>query len=110
MSTTLGAPSPAVSRARALAAIAIPLGPAPSTASVGMIARITSPRACVPNMGLNMRWPGRKSMEGHPTEGESMKTKAAVVYEPGKRIEIEELELDKPQAGEVLIRYLYAGL
>ncbi len=39
-----------------------------------------------------------------------MKTKAAVVYEPGKRIEIEELELDQPQAGEVLIRYLYAGL
>ena len=27
-----------------------------------------------------------------------MKTKAAVVYEPGKRIEIEELDLDRPQA------------
>jgi alcohol dehydrogenase (nicotinoprotein) len=39
-----------------------------------------------------------------------MKTKAAVVYEPGKRIEIEELDLDRPQDGEVLIRYLYAGL
>ena len=39
-----------------------------------------------------------------------MKTKAAVVYEPGKRIEIEELDLDGPQDGEVLIRYLYAGL
>jgi alcohol dehydrogenase (nicotinoprotein) len=39
-----------------------------------------------------------------------MKTQAAVVYEPGKRIEIEELDLDKPQAGEVLIRYTYAGL
>ena len=39
-----------------------------------------------------------------------MKTKAAVVYEPGKRIEIEELDLDGPQAGEVLIRYTYAGL
>ncbi|HEY2279857.1 MAG TPA: NDMA-dependent alcohol dehydrogenase [Streptosporangiaceae bacterium] len=39
-----------------------------------------------------------------------MKTQAAVVYEPGKRIEIEELELDKPQSGEVLIRYTYAGL
>jgi len=39
-----------------------------------------------------------------------MKTKAAVVYEPGKRIEIEELDLDRPQEGEVLIRYLYAGL
>ncbi|WP_028474578.1 NDMA-dependent alcohol dehydrogenase [Nocardioides alkalitolerans] len=39
-----------------------------------------------------------------------MKTQAAVVYEPGKRIEIEELELSKPQEGEVLIRYTYAGL
>jgi alcohol dehydrogenase (nicotinoprotein) len=39
-----------------------------------------------------------------------MKTKAAVVYEPGKRIEIEELELDKPREGEVLIRYTHAGL
>ena len=39
-----------------------------------------------------------------------MKTKAAVVYESGKPIEIEELELDGPRDGEVLIRYLYAGL
>ena len=39
-----------------------------------------------------------------------MKTRAAVVYEAGKPIEIEELELDKPQDGEVLIRYTHAGL
>src|SRR5215471_21863008 len=39
-----------------------------------------------------------------------MKTKAAVVYEPGKRIEVEELDLDGPRDGEVLIRYTYAGL
>ena len=39
-----------------------------------------------------------------------MKTQAAVVYEPGKRIEIEELDLGGPQAGEVLIRYTHAGL
>lgn len=39
-----------------------------------------------------------------------MKTQAAVVYEAGKPIEIEELDLDKPQAGEVLIRYTHAGL
>jgi NDMA-dependent alcohol dehydrogenase len=39
-----------------------------------------------------------------------MKTKAAVIYEPGKPIEIEELELDGPKDGEVLIRYTYAGL
>ena len=39
-----------------------------------------------------------------------MKTTAAVVYEAGKPIEIEELELDGPQQGEVLIRYTHAGL
>ena len=39
-----------------------------------------------------------------------MKTKAAVVYEVGKPIEIEELELDGPKDGEVLIRYTHAGL
>ena len=39
-----------------------------------------------------------------------MKTKAAVVYETGKRIEIEELDLDGPKDGEVLIRYTHAGL
>ena len=39
-----------------------------------------------------------------------MKTTAAVVYEPGKPIEIEELELDGPKEGEVLIRYTHAGL
>jgi len=39
-----------------------------------------------------------------------MKTTAAVVYEPGKPIEIEELDLDGPEEGEVLIRYTHAGL
>ena len=39
-----------------------------------------------------------------------MKTKAAVVYEAGKPIEIEELDLDGPKDGEVLIRYTPAGL
>jgi hypothetical protein len=38
--------------ARALAAIAIPLGPAPSTANVGMIARIAWPAAGIPKHGL----------------------------------------------------------
>jgi S-(hydroxymethyl)glutathione dehydrogenase/alcohol dehydrogenase len=40
----------------------------------------------------------------------AVKTKAAVVYEPGKPIEIEELDLDGPREGEVLIRYTHAGL
>lgn len=39
-----------------------------------------------------------------------MKTRAAVVYEPGKRLEIEELDLDGPRDGEVLVRYTHAGL
>src|SRR5579862_9516401 len=39
-----------------------------------------------------------------------MKTKAAVITEPGKRIEVEELDLEGPGAGELLIRYTHAGL
>jgi S-(hydroxymethyl)glutathione dehydrogenase/alcohol dehydrogenase len=39
-----------------------------------------------------------------------VKTKAAVVYETGKPIEIEELELDGPKDGEVLIRFTHGGL
>jgi S-(hydroxymethyl)glutathione dehydrogenase/alcohol dehydrogenase len=39
-----------------------------------------------------------------------MKTKAAVIYEVGKPFVVEELELDGPCEGEVLIKYLYAGL
>ena len=39
-----------------------------------------------------------------------MKTRAAVIVEPGKPFEIEELDLDGPREGEVLIRYTHAGL
>ena len=39
-----------------------------------------------------------------------MKTRAAVVREVGQRMEIEELDLDGPKDGEVLIRYTHAGL
>jgi S-(hydroxymethyl)glutathione dehydrogenase/alcohol dehydrogenase len=39
-----------------------------------------------------------------------MKTKAAVVYEPGKPIEIVELNLEGPREGQVLIQYTHAGL
>lgn len=39
-----------------------------------------------------------------------MKTKAAVIVEAGKPMEIEELEVSAPGAGEVLVKYLYAGL
>ena len=39
-----------------------------------------------------------------------MKTRAAVLHEVGKPIEITELDLDGPRDGEVLIRYTHAGL
>lgn len=39
-----------------------------------------------------------------------MKTKAAVMWESPGKFEITELELDPPKAGEVLVRYEYAGL
>ncbi len=39
-----------------------------------------------------------------------MKTKAAVLREVGKDWEIIELDLDPPQAGEVLLRFVAAGL
>src|SRR5260370_12829485 len=42
--------------------------------------------------------------------GERMKTKAAVLREVGKDWEIIELDLDPPQAGEVLVRYVASGL
>jgi hypothetical protein len=45
MSITRGTSRPAAATARALAAIAIPFGPAPITANVGMTARITSLQA-----------------------------------------------------------------
>ncbi len=39
-----------------------------------------------------------------------MKTNAAVTYEPGRPLVIEELELDEPKAGEVLVKMAAVGL
>jgi alcohol dehydrogenase (nicotinoprotein) len=39
-----------------------------------------------------------------------VKTKAGVIREVGGKIEVEELDLDGPKDGEVLIRYTHAGL
>jgi S-(hydroxymethyl)glutathione dehydrogenase/alcohol dehydrogenase len=39
-----------------------------------------------------------------------MKTKAAIITEPGKEWEIAELDLDAPRDGEVLVRFIAAGL
>src|SRR5450631_3402434 len=42
--------------------------------------------------------------------GECMKTRAAVLHDAHKPFEIMELDLDAPKDGEVLIRYVAAGL
>lgn len=39
-----------------------------------------------------------------------MKTVAAVLHEPGRPLELEELELGAPQDGELLVRFTHAGL
>ena len=39
-----------------------------------------------------------------------MKTKAAILFEVGQRLEIREVEVAKPQAGEVLVRMLVGGV
>ena len=39
-----------------------------------------------------------------------MKTQAAILRKPGDWWEMAELELDPPQAGEVLVRLMAAGL
>src|ERR1043165_3139623 len=39
-----------------------------------------------------------------------MKTRAAVAWEAGKPLEIEEVELSKPKAGEVLVRIVATGV
>src|SRR4028118_916221 len=45
-----------------------------------------------------------------PTAGGPMRTGAAVLRDVHQPFEITELELDEPKAGEVLIRYVAAGL
>jgi NDMA-dependent alcohol dehydrogenase len=39
-----------------------------------------------------------------------MKTRAAVTYEPGQPLVVEELELDEPKAGEILVKIAAVGL
>ena len=39
-----------------------------------------------------------------------MKTRAAVAWEPGKPLEVQEIELDGPRPGEVLIRNVATGV
>src|SRR6202161_2662558 len=53
--------------------------------------------------------PGRMMVGGRARAG-LMKTRAAVLRNMGKDWEIIELELDPPKDGEVLIRFVAAGL
>ena len=39
-----------------------------------------------------------------------MKTKAAILWEPNAHYAIEEIELDAPQSGEVLVEYKACGM
>jgi len=39
-----------------------------------------------------------------------MKTKAAILFEPGQKLEIHEVDLQEPQSGEVLVRMVAGGL
>src|SRR4028118_206361 len=55
--------------------------------------------------------PPRSAVEPRrPTMGGPMRTRAAVLRDVHQPFEITELELDEPKAGEVLIRYVAAGL
>ena len=38
-----------------------------------------------------------------------MKTRAAVAWEPGKPLEVQEVELDGPRLGEILIRNFFTN-
>src|SRR5258708_12778395 len=64
--------------------------------------------------GSAVRWHGWRRGAGSKREaqgaGARMKTKAAVLREVGKDWEIIELDLDPPQAEEVLVRYVASGL
>ena len=40
----------------------------------------------------------------------NMKTRAAVAWEAGKSLEIEEIDIDGPKAGEVLLRNVATGI
>jgi len=39
-----------------------------------------------------------------------MRVKAAVLYEPGAKYQVEEIELDPPKAGEVLVKFAATGM
>ena len=39
-----------------------------------------------------------------------MKTKAAILFEVGKRLDLREVELDPPRMGEVMIKIAAAGV
>src|SRR5690606_41007149 len=44
------------------------------------------------------------------TEGRTMKTRAAILWEQNTDWSVEEIDLDPPQAGEVLVKLVGSGL
>jgi S-(hydroxymethyl)glutathione dehydrogenase/alcohol dehydrogenase len=57
-----------------------------------------------------MRVFGDNNDRQHTKESREMKTRAAVAWEAGKPLEIEEIDLDGPKEGEVLIRNVATGV
>src|SRR5690606_26933944 len=56
---------------------------------------------------VGAKWPTHASPH---QEHESMKTRAAVAWEAGKPLSIEEVDLEGPRAGEVLVRIVATGV
>jgi len=52
----------------------------------------------------------RSSGDFHQEDETNMKTRAAVAWEAGKPLEIEEIEIDGPKEGEVLLRNVATGV
>ena len=53
---------------------------------------------------------GRRTDAAGPFEGGAVKTEAAILWEPGGDWIVEEIELDPPKAGEVLVRIQASGM
>ena len=60
---------------------------------------------------LRRRWTVHNTVEPFiETREGSLKTRAAVAWEAGKPLELEELDLDGPKSGEVLIKVVATGV
>src|SRR5690606_32829094 len=85
-----------------------------SVAAAGAIARAAAAatRAATdptPRRALTARR-GSPILRDSRSRSEPMKTRAAVAYEPGKPLVIEEVDLEGPKAGEVLVEIRATGV